>query len=131
MLLAALFIAQAAVPASTATKDALQQLTKLLAVEWADHNIQVNAILPGWIDTALTRAARDHAPGLRELGRRTGQQRRRRQIQVAAQRRLAARAARRVRLAAVPPAGSDERDAPAQPGVVVHVNVVRHAPDPA
>jgi 2-dehydro-3-deoxy-D-gluconate 5-dehydrogenase len=42
------------VPAYTATKAALQQLTRMLAVEWADFNIQVNAIAPGWISTELT-----------------------------------------------------------------------------
>ena len=29
-------------------------ITRLLAVEWADFNIQVNAIAPGWIETELT-----------------------------------------------------------------------------
>jgi 2-deoxy-D-gluconate 3-dehydrogenase len=42
------------IAAYTSTKAALQQLTRLLAVEWADHNIQVNAIAPGWIATDLT-----------------------------------------------------------------------------
>lgn len=42
------------VPAYTATKAALQQLTRLLAVEWAEYNIQVNAIAPGWIHTEMT-----------------------------------------------------------------------------
>jgi NAD(P)-dependent dehydrogenase (short-subunit alcohol dehydrogenase family) len=42
------------VPAYTATKAALHQLTRTLAVEWADFNIQVNGIAPGWIETALT-----------------------------------------------------------------------------
>jgi 2-deoxy-D-gluconate 3-dehydrogenase len=32
----------------------------------AKDNIQVNAILPGWIDTALTRRAREEVPGLNE-----------------------------------------------------------------
>lgn len=42
------------VPAYTASKAALQQLTRMLAVEWADYNIQVNGIAPGWIHTDLT-----------------------------------------------------------------------------
>src|SRR5437763_248921 len=48
------FLGIPTVPAYTATKAALQQLTRLLAVEWAEHNIQVNAIAPGWISTDLT-----------------------------------------------------------------------------
>jgi 2-deoxy-D-gluconate 3-dehydrogenase len=40
--------------AYTASKAALMQMTRLLAVEWAEHNIQVNAIAPGWINTELT-----------------------------------------------------------------------------
>jgi NAD(P)-dependent dehydrogenase (short-subunit alcohol dehydrogenase family) len=48
------FLGVPTVPAYTASKAALQQLTRLLAVEWADHNIQVNAIAPGWISTDLT-----------------------------------------------------------------------------
>ena len=47
-----------------ASKGALVQLTKSLAAAWAQDNIQVNAILPGWIDTELTRAARREVPGL-------------------------------------------------------------------
>src|SRR5512134_1977728 len=42
------------VPSYSAAKGAIMQLTKSLAIELAPHNIQVNAILPGWIDTALT-----------------------------------------------------------------------------
>lgn len=37
-----------------------------LATAWAKDNIQVNAVLPGWIDTELTRAARQIVPGLHE-----------------------------------------------------------------
>jgi len=34
-------------------KTAVLQLTKTMAVEWADHNIRVNGIAPGWIDTPM------------------------------------------------------------------------------
>jgi len=42
------------------------QLTKALATAWAKDNIQVNAVLPGWIDTDLTRKAREQVPGLHD-----------------------------------------------------------------
>jgi 2-deoxy-D-gluconate 3-dehydrogenase len=48
------------------SKGGLVQLTRALAVAWARDNIQVNAVLPGWIDTALTRDARAQVPGLHE-----------------------------------------------------------------
>lgn len=50
----------------SASKGAIVQLTKALASAWAKDNIQVNAILPGWIDTELTRQARKDVPGLHE-----------------------------------------------------------------
>jgi len=37
-----------------ASKGGVRQLTKAMAVEWAQHNIQVNAIAPGYIATELT-----------------------------------------------------------------------------
>jgi len=49
-----------------ASKGGIVQLTKALATAWAKDNIQVNAVLPGWIDTALTRRARQDVPGLHE-----------------------------------------------------------------
>lgn len=48
-------------PAYAASKGAISQLTKSLAVAWADDGIRVNAIAPGWIETELTRGARDDA----------------------------------------------------------------------
>jgi 2-deoxy-D-gluconate 3-dehydrogenase len=49
-----------------ASKGGLVQLTRALACAWAKDNIQVNAVLPGWIDTALTRQARKDIAGLHE-----------------------------------------------------------------
>jgi 2-deoxy-D-gluconate 3-dehydrogenase len=42
------------------------QLTKSTAVAWAKDNIQVNAVLPGWIDTDLTQNARREVSGLHD-----------------------------------------------------------------
>ena len=52
--------------AYAASKGALVQLTKSLAIAWAKDNIQVNAVLPGWIDTELTQGARRHVPELHD-----------------------------------------------------------------
>ncbi|NUQ88195.1 MAG: SDR family oxidoreductase [Glycomyces artemisiae] len=41
-------------------KAAMVSLTKTLAVEWAAHDIRVNAIAPGWIDTKLTSGFTSH-----------------------------------------------------------------------
>lgn len=49
-----------------ASKGGIVQLTKALATAWAKDRIQVNAILPGWIDTDLTVQARKDVPGLHE-----------------------------------------------------------------
>jgi NAD(P)-dependent dehydrogenase (short-subunit alcohol dehydrogenase family) len=43
-----------AVPAYTASKGGVAQLTKALAVAWAPEGIRVNAIAPGWISTEMT-----------------------------------------------------------------------------
>jgi gluconate 5-dehydrogenase len=37
-----------------ATKAGLQQLTKVMALEWADRHVRVNAIAPGWTETDFT-----------------------------------------------------------------------------
>jgi 2-dehydro-3-deoxy-D-gluconate 5-dehydrogenase len=49
-----------------ASKGGIVQMTKALACAWAKDNIQVNAILPGWIDTQLTQTARREVHGLNE-----------------------------------------------------------------
>lgn len=42
------------------------QFTRSCTVAWAADNIQANAILPGWIDTDLTKRARAEIDGLRD-----------------------------------------------------------------
>ncbi|MFZ9374385.1 MAG: SDR family NAD(P)-dependent oxidoreductase [Burkholderiaceae bacterium] len=53
-------------PAYGASKGGIVQLTRAQATGWAADRIQVNAVLPGWIDTALTRRAREQVQGLNE-----------------------------------------------------------------
>jgi 2-deoxy-D-gluconate 3-dehydrogenase len=53
-------------PAYAASKGGIVQFTKACASAWARDNIQVNAVLPGWIDTDLTRNARRQVEGLHE-----------------------------------------------------------------
>ena len=52
--------------AYSASKGGIVQLARALATAWAKDNIQVNAVLPGWIDTDLTRAGRREIKGLHE-----------------------------------------------------------------
>ena len=54
------------VVAYSASKGGIVQMTKSLAAAWAKDNIQVNAGLPGWIDTDLTRQARVDIPELND-----------------------------------------------------------------
>ncbi len=49
-----------------ASKGGIAAMTRGLATAWADENIQVNAILPGWIETEMTAGAKAHVPGLQE-----------------------------------------------------------------
>jgi len=49
-----------------ASKGGIVQFTRAAATAWAKDNIQVNAVLPGWIDTDLTQGAREQVPGLNE-----------------------------------------------------------------
>ena len=58
------------VPAYTASKGGVAQLTKALAVAWAKEGIRVNAVAPGWIATELTRGlAEDEARSAAILAR--------------------------------------------------------------
>jgi 2-dehydro-3-deoxy-D-gluconate 5-dehydrogenase len=53
-------------PAYAASKGGIVQFTRSCAVAWAADNIQANAVLPGWIDTDLTKRARAEINGLHE-----------------------------------------------------------------
>ncbi len=53
-------------PAYAASKGGIVQFTRSCAVAWAADNIQANAVLPGWIDTDLTKRARQEINGLHD-----------------------------------------------------------------
>ena len=48
--------------AYSSSKGGVVQLTRSLAVGWAKHNIQVNAVLPGWIVTDMTNEFKEFSP---------------------------------------------------------------------
>ena len=50
-----------------ASKAALVQPSRSLAVAWATDNIQVNSVLPGFIDTEMTRRGREAIPELNDV----------------------------------------------------------------
>ena len=47
------------VPAYSASKGGVAQLTKALAGKWAEDEIRVNAVAPGWIETEMTQGLRE------------------------------------------------------------------------
>ncbi len=49
-----------------ASKGGIVQMARAMACAWAKDNIQVNSVLPGWIDTDLTKRARQDVAGLHE-----------------------------------------------------------------
>ena len=65
------FTGAAVTPAYSASKGAVMQLTKSLAIAYADEGIRVNAIAPGWVATALTQALRENAETNRAVIERT------------------------------------------------------------
>jgi 2-deoxy-D-gluconate 3-dehydrogenase len=52
--------------AYASSKGGIVQMTRAMATAWAKDNIQVNAVLPGWIDTDLTKRAREQVQGLHD-----------------------------------------------------------------
>jgi NAD(P)-dependent dehydrogenase (short-subunit alcohol dehydrogenase family) len=65
------FLGGANVPAYTASKGGIAQLTKSLAVAWAADGIRVNAVAPGWIVTPLTQALQENAARSQQIVDRT------------------------------------------------------------
>ncbi|MFK4548276.1 NAD(P)-dependent dehydrogenase (short-subunit alcohol dehydrogenase family) [Streptomyces tendae] len=59
------------VPAYSSSKGGVMQLTKALAVAWAEQGIRVNAVAPGWIRTDLTTELRGNAEVSRRIVDRT------------------------------------------------------------
>ncbi len=59
------------VPAYTASKGGIAQLTKSLAVAWAPDGVRVNAVAPGWIRTELTAGIRENEDAERRILDRT------------------------------------------------------------
>lgn len=55
------------VPSYTASKSAVLGVTRLLANEWAQHNINVNAIAPGYMATNNTQQLRDDEARSQEI----------------------------------------------------------------
>ena len=50
------------VPAYTASKSGIEGLTKALASDWSKHNVRVNAIAPGFIETTMMQTAMNSDP---------------------------------------------------------------------
>jgi len=62
-------------PGYAASKGGVMQLTKSLAIRWADDDIRVNAVAPGWIETTMTRPLLDDTARVDAILARTPQKR--------------------------------------------------------
>lgn len=69
------FFGSGFVPAYSASKGGVAQLTKSLAIAWAEKGIRVNAVAPGWIATPMTQPLVDQPDRSATILARTPQQR--------------------------------------------------------
>ena len=65
------YFGSGAVPGYSASKGGVAQLTKSLAIAWAEAGVRVNAVAPGWIATPLTDAIQSHEEFNRRIVERT------------------------------------------------------------
>lgn len=65
------FFGGARVPAYSASKGGIVQLTKSLAIAWAPEHVRVNAVAPGWITSNLTAALQQDPVGSAQIVART------------------------------------------------------------
>ena len=56
------FFGSATAPGYAASKGAVAQLTKSMAIAWAPRNVRVNAVAPGWIDTPMAAESMSNQP---------------------------------------------------------------------
>ena len=59
------------IPAYCASKGGVVMLTKALALAWAEHGIRVNAVAPGYVETAINAPGRSDAAHYQRIADRT------------------------------------------------------------
>ena len=58
-------------PAYSSSKGGIVQLTRSLAIAWANQQVRVNALAPGWIETDLTKPLHDNPERHQQILERT------------------------------------------------------------
>lgn len=59
----AAFVVMPGMSAYAPSKAGMIQMSRVMATTWAKDNIQVNSVVPGWIDTDMTKASAQKRPG--------------------------------------------------------------------